>query len=342
MTHQFVSRQPQLEDYWRGIILFGRNVASYKFALAKALLDLKPQAGELLKMSEVAPAFALHVATHLKLADKQGTSRSSTFLDSCRQFNKGELNRDDLIEQTLKYGFNNVIDAFHVVGRGEIDKRFYVDERIKNGGIRITDEFSKLSERDQFVSLGAEVEARWRLVETAWELGINRGLVTVDYDTESEALFALDNLRRRKPVTSSRDALNGYQKGQCFYCYSEILSDEDRESFPEVDHFFPHSLKQVGFGAVIDGVWNLVLACKECNRGTGGKFDRVPTIKLLKRLDKRNEFLISSHHPLRETLMEQTGSTAGERRVFLNDFHDRARASLIHTWEPEEVAMPRF
>ena len=26
-------------DYWRGIVLFGRNLASYKFALAKALLE---------------------------------------------------------------------------------------------------------------------------------------------------------------------------------------------------------------------------------------------------------------------------------------------------------------
>ena len=27
------------EDYWRAIILFGRNVASYKFALARSLRD---------------------------------------------------------------------------------------------------------------------------------------------------------------------------------------------------------------------------------------------------------------------------------------------------------------
>jgi chorismate mutase len=29
MNRFFISKDPQIEDYWRGIILFGRNVASY-------------------------------------------------------------------------------------------------------------------------------------------------------------------------------------------------------------------------------------------------------------------------------------------------------------------------
>lgn len=36
-TMPFVSTNPNRHDYWRSIILFGRNVASYKFALAKSL-----------------------------------------------------------------------------------------------------------------------------------------------------------------------------------------------------------------------------------------------------------------------------------------------------------------
>jgi hypothetical protein len=66
-------------DYWRAVILFGRNVASYKFALAKSLLDLKPQSGQLLKMSDIAPAFSHHITEHLKIADKQGTSLLQLF-----------------------------------------------------------------------------------------------------------------------------------------------------------------------------------------------------------------------------------------------------------------------
>jgi len=55
-------------------------------------------------------------------------------------------------------------------------------------------------------------------------------------------------------------------------------------------------------GNAIDGVWNLVLSCRRCNRGAGGKSNRVPTLRLLERLSTRNEFLISSHHPLREKI----------------------------------------
>ena len=36
----FERTAPSLNIYWRPIILFGRNVASYKFALGQSLLDL--------------------------------------------------------------------------------------------------------------------------------------------------------------------------------------------------------------------------------------------------------------------------------------------------------------
>jgi hypothetical protein len=38
----FLERQRTLDSYWRAVILFGRNVASYKFALAKSLIELWP------------------------------------------------------------------------------------------------------------------------------------------------------------------------------------------------------------------------------------------------------------------------------------------------------------
>src|SRR5947209_6748692 len=118
-AEEFYSRDPLLEDYWRGIILFGRNVASYKFALAKALLGINPQSGQLLKLSDLAPAFSYHLTEHLKTSDKQTTARSSQFLDACRRFNSGDIDHQKLVEETVRSGFNNVIDAFHVVGSGE-------------------------------------------------------------------------------------------------------------------------------------------------------------------------------------------------------------------------------
>ena len=60
----------------------------------------------------------------------------------------------------------------------------------------------------------SEVESRWRLVETSWELGIGRNLIGIDYDPKTEQLFSVDRLLRRKAVTSSRSALNGYLEGE--------------------------------------------------------------------------------------------------------------------------------
>ena len=323
---------PTLEQQWRAIILFGRNVASYKFALAKALLETSATADTLVKLEDLAKPFALHVCEHLRLEDKQATSSSSAFLDGCRKFNAGSLDESGLVALTTAKGFANVIDAFHVVGRAETPRRFFIDERSTNRGIRITDEFGELTTQSQSKDMPLEVEARWRLVETSWRLGMSRSLV-VGHDSTEGVLWMPDAGMRRKAVTSSKHALNGYQQGRCFYC-SGPISLTDADLLAEVDHFFPHALKQAAFGAIIDGVWNLVLACRHCNRGVAGKSDRVPTERLLERLHTRNEFLIGSHHPLRETLIAQTGVDDARRRGFLRDIHAWATGTLIHCWDP--------
>ena len=341
MSEPFIRYRATLDDYWRGIILFGRNVASYKFALAESLLELRPAAGDLIKLEELARPFARNLCDHLRQADRQGTFKSSQFLNACRRANTGEITEQQLIDETVRRGFVNVIDAFHVVGTDEVPERFFLDERNTGGGIRITDGFSRLLENNQAANLPDETEARWRLVETAWELGVSRALLSVRHDTETEGLFVLDRSLRRKGITSARNALSGYQKGHCFYC-CDALSLVGLTP-PDVDHFFPHVLKAIGFAAEpMDGVWNLVLACRRCNRGIDGKSARVPTIRLLARLHTRNEFLIDSHHPLRDTLIAQTGSTEAERKMFLNDFHGRAISALIHEWEPAESESPVF
>jgi hypothetical protein len=61
----FVRVHPTREDFWRSIILFGRNVASYKFALAKSLLELATDEPNFIRLDELAVPFSRHVADHL-------------------------------------------------------------------------------------------------------------------------------------------------------------------------------------------------------------------------------------------------------------------------------------
>ena len=124
MSQEFLKYSPTLDNYWRSIILFGRNVASYKFALAKSLLDFKDRGNDLIKLEELSEPFALNLCAHIEHSPKQATSPSSKFLDTCKAFNAGDISKSNLIEATNRLGFVNVIDAFHIVNQGEIDKGF--------------------------------------------------------------------------------------------------------------------------------------------------------------------------------------------------------------------------
>jgi hypothetical protein len=418
----FQEAEPSLESYWRSVILFGRNVASYKFALAKSLLEIVPTGRTEVSLEELAEPFSRHLCEHIAHSPKQVTSSRSSFLDACRAFNEGTASREELLEITAKKGFVNVIDAFHIVNNGELPVSFYrKDFFARTKKIILTDEIYKLQDLECFEDFGKEAESRWRLVETAWEQKIAANLLEVKYSELGELLYVDSGRFRRKAVTSARGALNGYQKGKCFYCHRDILiGDADmalayafgrefessyvlEESEPrlvsdgfsrggrdgmqngiimnggtppsslvsldgrpltrenalyrldssrpaddaadtgkcagdgcDVDHFFAHTLQPHITDVNRDGVWNLVLTCTSCNRGEGGKSAKVPAIRYLDRLHERNEFLISSHHPLRETLMMQTGRTVEDRIRFLKEMDKFAVNLLIHRWETKE------
>ena len=339
----FQDTSPSLESFWRAIILFGRNSASYSFALAKALLHFCSEERTFVSLDELAKPFALELCEHLKFADRQGNRPTGPFLDSCRKYNSGELGIDRLCEVTAARGFRNVIDAFHMVAFGEIPVRFFADERKVKNGISITDALLSLKASVQFSNLTPETEARWRLVETSWGLRVSRSVLAVNVDPETNVLFVPDPSLRRPSITSCRDALDGYQKGKCFYCFRDVSIDAGSPDLADVDHFFPRRLfTEFRRLTNLDGVWNLVLACRSCNRGEQGKFDQLPKLRYLERLHTRNSFLIDSHLPLRETLMAQMGATDAERAAFLQRVDSVARERLIHRWSPREEAEPVF
>lgn len=339
----FKEEYPSIDSYWRALILFGRNTASYKFALSKSLLELARNGKALITLDELATIFSEKICEHLKISQKQTTGKDGPFIEACKNFNLGVISHDELVDNTIKNGFKYVLDAFHIVNNESIPIEFYVKDFTSEGRrLILTDELFRLIDTPFAKNFTDETEARWRLVETAWELGVSRNLLSVKYDDNDEGLFITDNYLRRKDITSARSALNGYQKGKCFYCFRDISIDNSLISNCDVDHFFPHILKPVLLNVNLDGVWNLVLSCSHCNRGADGKFARVPAVKYLNRLYKRNEFLIGSHHPLKETLIAQTGQTSSERMNFLKECDKIAINTLIHRWEVKQEAEEVF
>jgi hypothetical protein len=68
----------------------------------------------------------------------------------------------------------------------------------------------------------------------------------------------------------------------------------------------------------------------------------VPDLRYLKRLARRNDFLIQSHHLLRETLIAQMGATDNARTMFLQQRYDEAASRLVHTSSVPELEEPAF
>jgi hypothetical protein len=334
MAINFQENDISLESQWRAIILFGKNSATYKFALGKALLQLASQETNIISIKDLSPIFVDSILQHLKQNDRQGNSSSSSFLSSCRRYNNNEITYDNLIDITEKQGFVNVIDAFQNVNGDIVPNKFYEkDYSGKTKRIIITDELLKLKESVQFSNFENEVEARWSLVETAWNININPNLLEVKFDDDLQTLFLESDMMRRKVITSAKASLNGYQKGKCFYSFQDISINSGNRSLCAVDHFFPHihKLKLNRIGSNVNGIWNLVLADKFVNIDKRAK---IPELKYLERLYKRNEFYIASKHPLGETIINQTGKSAKERRSFLQQQYDLALNLSIQKWKP--------
>ena len=57
MNVNFIDEDPTAETCWRSIILLGKNTASYKFALGKALLEIN-LSKTIIELDELALPFA--------------------------------------------------------------------------------------------------------------------------------------------------------------------------------------------------------------------------------------------------------------------------------------------
>ncbi len=90
---------------------------------------------------------------------------------------------------------------------------------------------------------------------------------------------------------------------QCFYCQSRVPSDQI-----EIDHFIPYAY-------LFDSpIWDLVVSCVSCNRGTGGKFDQLGDSSLLEQLVVQNDQLFQLDRVHFREFVNQSGQF---------DFNDR-------------------
>jgi 5-methylcytosine-specific restriction endonuclease McrA len=277
------------------------------------------------------PAGPYRAWSHLLVEDRQSTSAQSRFLDARRSRNCGDLDAGQLAEATVRLGFANVVDAFHISRGGQpTETRFFTDERASRQGITLTDHLLELANGQQATVLPREVDARWNLVQMSWGLRLGTRLVSFEMTPDDDAVdpYAPAPLRRR-PFTGVPAALSGYQDGRCAYCQSPFT--DIGTSRVAVDHVLPFVLMSRGWpDGDLHQVWNLVLACYACN---SAKRDRPPSADWMPWLERRGEHLIASHHPMRETLISQLGPDRAARHQTLARRHTAA-TELLPPWTP--------
>ena len=286
----------------RQIILFGKNSATYKFALMKTLLEFSPCSE--IQYSEIGQPFLEHLVNHHKICPYQYNRASTQLAKAIDQYLVGQLSWDDLFLVAEKSIYNNVFDAAHNIGGGKIREPSVLFENLKQEKkIVLTDSLNSLQETtENRISLIEETEARWRIVEEAWRAGVSPNLF---FDRQEKSFYRKAK-NRRINLRSAVPTLMPYQKNECFYCSRPLsqTAKETDEKFAQVEHVLPWSRLQEEFTEpdfLVDGIWNLVLSCKDCNHGPGGKHSRIPDERIFARLYQRNILFSKEHGHLVKT-----------------------------------------
>ena len=145
--NKFIFDQPTLDSYFRGIILFGNNVASYKFALGKSIIELAENGADFIPLKDLAIPFIKYTNEHYLKGNKQITSNSSKYFDAFEKYNSQDIELDEMVKLTLNNPFKNVIDRFHNVNSSELDTKFYeITTKNNTKGIILTDNLYLIKE----------------------------------------------------------------------------------------------------------------------------------------------------------------------------------------------------
>ena len=316
---------------WRSILLFGSNTATYKFALGGALLEVARSGNDQITLADLAVPFTDKMCRHIELETREATNPSSAFLNACRAYNSNSIEHDELIAVTMSQGFRYVLDAFHRVVGVSVEPFYGIEGTGDRRKIILTTDLLSMDVRLTDL-LDQELEARWRLVESAWTTGVSASMLDVEYDRNTETLLVIKSgSNHRKAVGRAKWALSGYQDGRCFYCGVVLDSESLNRSGPtktNVDHVIPFRMNNQL--KVLDQVWNLVNSCFECNSSKSGQ---VPTLEILERVSERNEYYINSNHPLKEAIIRSTGNSQKNRVDFINALHVKASELLKPTWD---------
>jgi hypothetical protein len=210
--------------------------------------------------------------------------------------------------------FNDVIKCFHNIPKSDpVKPRLFThDENNLGKGIVIPSEARGfLKENHQtldLLAIGGWVKFTEMYTSAPRLYEKIRGIVPERSDTKPYCNFFLNQ-----------------GETHCFYCSCSL------EAKPEVDHVIPWSYMAE------NKVWNLVLACRDCN-GSGGKSNRMPNDDFIKTLNQRNEEILSlAPDDLPQKIKTDLAEWRGQRTDLVKHIEmlvGRCEADGFDRWEP--------
>ena len=285
------------KDYWKAIILYGLNAATYKIALGKTLLTLADQQIQTVSWEQLSELYFNIYRERLsdnKMPQLSNPQRLTVMERIINEYESNAIDRDEAISRVGLNAFDNVIPRFQTIGSDKniVKNMFYEFKEGKT--LIIKDSVLKISE-NKHDELIAEIDSRWSLLEGAFL--IKRENFNLENDTRQ---IYLNTGYGRTDITGNREFLNGYQNNQCFYCGEPMV-----EGDIHVDHVLPRQVIQH------DEIWNLVLTHGFCNEQ---KSDRVVGQHYIEKLIQRNENIMGSNHPWKDKIAKQIGTSSAARR----------------------------
>ena len=180
-------------DYWKGVILYGLNQATYKIALGKSLIELTSQNKEVIDWSELSKSFFDNYIDRFKiehLPQQSNSSRITRVEKIYLQLKTGTIDYNQAIELIGLEAFGDVIPRFQTIGtdRTIIGEKFYHYDF--GNKLFLHDSIFKIVESDK-LNLLSEIDARWSLLEGAFKI--------------SQGDWTLSNNIREMYITSGYD-----------------------------------------------------------------------------------------------------------------------------------------
>ena len=318
--------EPTSKDFWRAIILYGRNMSTYKMGLGHLLINYADKNSQKIPLHELSEDFLNLYQNRVKTGKPQGrrniingVEKGLTYVEQeSQKILQDGKNKEKAVNDVLKNSLENmVLKKFHTLFKRQIPEPFYLTT---DSHLILQDNLLNLFTDKQNSVMNSELSSRWDLLEFGFGNAQSDESLEIDENLE----FVIQK-RQRTQISRLRPVLNGYQNNTCFYCGTELFDPI------HVDHVIPHTAVQH------DEIWNLVLSHEQCNLW---KSDFLPQKHFVQRLINRNESVLKSDLPLKEELKKVLGITPEERNERVWGQYSIAKNKGLKIWEGDEKFDP--